>query len=76
MHEEMFRRECVKQLVLLKENKTLDLGKGVKINNVRELVKFFGISSFSIYKWYREFEYNGELGSCLLYTSPSPRDRS
>lgn len=58
MHSEKFKIECVSKLELLQELGTINI-KGVQIKNVRELVNFLGISSFSIYKWQKEFEYNG-----------------
>ena len=61
MHEEKFKMECVAKLELLKELGTINID-GVQIKNVRELVNFLGISSFSIYKWNKEIKYDGKLG--------------
>ena len=61
VHEQKFKLECVAKLELLKELGKLELD-GVQIKNVRELVNFLGISSFSIYKWNREIKYDGNLG--------------
>ena len=61
MHEQKFKLECVAKLELLNELGTINID-GVQIKNVRELVNFLGISSFSIYKWNREIKYNGKLG--------------
>ncbi len=55
-YSEEFKLECVGKLGLLNEKGTINLD-GVQINNVRELVKFLGISSYSIYKWYKEIQY-------------------
>lgn len=53
-----FKLECVSKLELLKEKGTINLD-GVQIKNVRELVKFLGISSYTIYKWVKEMNYLG-----------------
>ena len=55
-YSEEFKLECVGKLELLNEKGTINLD-GVQIKNVRELVKFLGISSYSIYKWYKEIQY-------------------
>ena len=55
-YSEEYKLECVGKLELLKEKGTINLD-GVQIKNVRELVKFLGISSYSIYKWYKEIQY-------------------
>lgn len=55
-YSEEDKLECVGKLELLKEKGTINLD-GVQIKNVRELVKFLGISSYSIYKWYKEIQY-------------------
>jgi len=57
-YSEEYKLECVGKLELLKEKGTINLD-GVQIKNVRELVKFLGISSYSIYKWYKEIQYLG-----------------
>ena len=53
-----FKLDCVSKLELLKEKGTINLD-GVQIKNVRELVKFLGISSYTIYKWVKEMNYLG-----------------
>ena len=55
-YSEEYKLECVGKLELLNEKGTINLD-GVQIKNVRELVKFLGISSYSIYKWYKEIQY-------------------
>jgi len=56
-YSEEYKSKCVGLLELLKEN-TLTI-EGAQIKNVRELVKFLGISSYSIYKWQKEMNYLG-----------------
>ena len=55
-YSEEYKLECVGKLELLNKRGTINL-EGVQIKNVRELVKFLGISSYSIYKWYKEIQY-------------------
>ena len=57
-YSDEFKADCLKRLELLKELGTLNF-EGVQIKNVRELVKFLGISSYTIYKWLKEAIYNG-----------------
>ena len=50
--------KCVGQLELLKELGTINID-GVQIKNVRELVAFLKISSYSLYKWQKQLNYLG-----------------
>lgn len=58
-YSEIFKMKCVAKLELLKELGTINI-EGVQIKNVRELVAFLEISSYSLYKWQKALKYKGE----------------
>ena len=43
---------------------------------VSEVAERLGISTKSLYTWKAQFAKSPRVRSCLLYTSPSPRDLS
>lgn len=58
-YTEAFRECAVRFLINLTKEGTVEVDSDIYVNNVRELVAFLGISSYSLYKWQREFGYKG-----------------
>jgi len=54
-YTESFKIMCVDKLTLLKEVGIINID-GIQIKNVRELVEFFGISSYTLYQWNKVFK--------------------
>ena len=65
-------RATLKRLPLYYRLVSILKGKGIDRVNSKTISEALQIDSATIR---RDFSYFGELGNCLLYTSPSPRDK-
>jgi len=61
-YSDEFKSQAVHLLYKLKKEGTVQVDSDLNVNNVRELVAFLDISSYSLYKWQKNFEYEGNLG--------------
>ena len=59
-YSDEFKISSVAKLELLNEKGTIKLD-GVQIKNVRQLVAFLDVSSYSLYKWVNEIKYEGNM---------------